>query len=450
MSTMEITTIDIKNYKGFLSTAIEFHPKLNVLIGSNGAGKTSILNALAKSLYSITHAFAAAEGDITQLTIHPEEVNYGTNYCMIRSSFIFPNYDSKVLTVAATGNFSTDDRVEIDNINLERNNFVNWFAKIIRNGPLTIPIVKFYPANRGSLKYNEAQSSRSYVISQLETWANIYQNSLSYSKFFKWFVENETNELLLQRDAKDFNIQNPTLSDVRKALQLTLELLGYPKSKIKSKQIKRQGSSRLVPTLVLENLENRQEESLDNKSDGEKAIVTLIADIAYNLSLAKDFSNSNNFLNSPGVVLIDEIETHLHPNWQRKIIPILSNVFPNIQFFIATHSPQIVSSVKSDSIFVCDNFQIHPVRLKTFGEDTNSLLKYIFNSTERPKPYVDLLEKFNVLIERESDYKALELVIDEIKSLERIDNASNLSNLVDELNIRLEAYKFDKEHEENK
>jgi predicted ATP-binding protein involved in virulence len=205
----------------------------------------------------------------------------------------------------------------------------------------------------------------------------------------------------------------------------------------------------LIPYLSLENEGTKQEESLDSKSDGEKAIISLIADIAYNLSIAKDFARDNDFLNSPGIVLIDELETHLHPNWQRQIIPILTSIFPAIQFFIATHSPQIVSSVNSESVFLCDNFNVDKVYLKTKGEDTNSLLKYIFNSTDRPEEYIGLLNRFNLLIEQKAPYADIEAIIREIANIESDDKSGTLSNLVGDLQLQLEAYKFDREYEEN-
>ena len=100
--------------------------------------------------------------------------------------------------------------------------------------------------------------------------------------------------------------------------------------------------------------------------------------------------------------MIDEIETHLHPKWQREILPILSKLFPNIQFFIATHSPQIVASVKSESVFICDNFNVEKVPFKTFGEDSNSILNEIFNTTDRPIPYIKLIQKFDDLIDNDA------------------------------------------------
>lgn len=447
---MNIKSIDIHNYKGFKDCSLEFHPKLNVFIGSNASGKTTLLTAILKSLYVITKQFVphTDRNDIMELT--DSDLNYDSIDCHIVSTI--DQYPMYFQDFSSIGFISPPGKPL--NKNLEQklssvNEFKNWFGNEIRNSPETIPILKFYPANRGAIDYSETYDNNIYQISQLESWSNIYQNTLSYSRFFNWFYDNETNELRLQRDAEDFNVQSPLLKGVRMALNDAFKILGYGKVKIKTKQIKRNNSSKLTPTLVIQNLETGKIDEIDNKSDGEKAIITLIADLAYNLALAKDFTLDDDILKSPGVVMIDEIENHLHPKWQREIIPILTELFPDIQFFIATHSPQVLSSVNSESIFSCQGFQVEKINLKTKGEDSNTLLKHIFNATDRPKEYIDLLKKFDTLIETSATYSAIEKVINEVAEIEKEDKSTDINILVDELKLQLEAYKFDREYETN-
>ncbi len=87
--------------------------------------------------------------------------------------------------------------------------------------------------------------------------------------------------------------------------------------------------------------------------------------------------------------------------------------------------------------------------MKTKGEDTNSLLKFIFNATERPKPYVELLEKFYTLMEENNEYSEIKKLIEQVRRIEEEDESKSISNLVDEMNLQLEAYKFEREHEKN-
>ena len=444
---MKVDNIALKNYKGFEDCIVQFHPRMNVFIGSNGSGKTSLMTALLKVLSKIvltqTHQYSSEK-----MILKNEDINYKENYASITATISdFINYPSSFKTFINTG--AAQDLKSPSEIE-------NQFKQVIKFlqdetiSSVTIPIFKFYSANRGTVAYKEVFHGSVYRISQLETWSNIYQDDISYSKFLHWYFDNETDELRFQRDNNNFQIESPRLRDVRTALRIAFLELGYGSYNILSKQIKIKGSSKLLPSVFLKNLDTGIEESLDNKSDGEKAIITLIADIAYNLSIAKDYLIDDDFLKSPGIVMIDEIETHLHPKWQREILPILSRIFPNIQFFVATHSPQIVASVSSDSILVCDNFQVDNIHLKTKGEDSNSLLKYIFESTDRPKQYIQLINEFESLMEKNADYSVLKNIIYKVEEKYNQDEGSSISNLIDELNIRLAAYQFDKEYEKDR
>ncbi len=447
---MKIDNIEIKNFKGFEECNVEFHPKLNLFIGNNASGKTTLLKAILKSINNFTSRIVQAQSYFEDLEFSSVDINYLSKSSTILakfSNFTILNLDFK--TYLITGN-SEQESIKLRDISYQEVNEVsNIFNSNTQKNSITIPIFKFYPANRGSISYSEVYSNNVYNLSQLETWSNIYQNNLSYSKFFHWFFENETNELRLQRDSQDFGIQSPALRDVRKAVETAFQALNFGNYKLLSKQISRQGNSKLLPTLVLLNLDTKKEEFIDNKSDGEKAIIALVADIAYNLSIAKDFSNDDDFLLSPGIVMIDEIETHLHPKWQREIVPLLTNLFPNIQFFITTHSPQVLSSVNSESIFVCENFKVKNIKIKTKGEDTNSILKYVFNTTDRPTNYIKLLDEFDDLMTNNSNVKDLKKIIEEIELLYDEDSSLGTSNLIEELKIKLSAYEFDKEYEKS-
>jgi len=89
-------------------------------------------------------------------------------------------------------------------------------------------------------------------------------------------------------------------------------------------------------------------------------------------------------LEGEGIILIDEIELHLHPQWQRDIIPRLTNTFPNCQFIVTTHSPQVLSNVKKENVFIVEDFQVHPADAYTFGRDSNSILSELMGVSERP------------------------------------------------------------------
>lgn len=444
---MVITKIEIENFKGFKSQEIEFDPKLNFFIGSNASGKTTLLNAIIKSIYQLTKNFAKISTKSTSeaLNTNDGDINYDQIFSYVKTYIQLPNKKKEFTFPIGIGKIS---REKLNSFSNSRRDLINVFKEEVNQGPITIPIIKYFPANRTSFEYTSI-SEKVYHISQLETWSNIYQDNLSYSRFLHWFFENETQELRLQRDRSNFNIESPHLKFVRHSIEKALEILYEDSFKIKSSQIKRKGSSRLTPVLQIQKTDRSNIEELESKSDGEKAVISLVADIAYNLSLAKDYTFDEEVSNSPGIVIIDEIESHLHPNWQRKIITVLTKLFSNIQFFITSHSPQVLSSVNSKHVFLCQDFKIHKVSFKSKGVDSNNLLKYLFNSSERPKVYLDFINSFDKKIEQNAKIEELENLLTEIIHLEEQDIGNDINLLVSELRLKLEAYKFDIDHEAN-
>ena len=444
---MKVKGISIKNFKGILDEDLEFHKNLNVFIGSNGAGKTTLLDAIAKCLLKLID-------EIIPNNRNPEfdeneNINYFKKYYYLfleleSVDFItvdIPIYHGYGLNIdAETKNNYTKAKIDF----FEIINDLTIIAETLQR----VPILKYYSANRGFGNYSKP-TTEIYSRANFESWSNFFHDDISYSRFFKWFLNKEIQELRKQRDGKDFNIKIPELQDVRRAIQKTFQILDGKNITIKSGEIKRNGSNELIPILELQEEGKNTSENFNSKSDGEKAIITLIADIAYNLSIADSFYDGFESLQGKGIVMIDEIEAHLHPNWQREIIPLLTQIFPNIQFFITTHSPQVISSVNSESIFIGENFKFSKIGIKSKGLDTNSLLTHIFNSSERPKPYIELLEKFNKIIDEGGSIEELEGIKESIADLEVEDKNADVSQLLSELDLKIEAYKFESENENN-
>ncbi|ECH3535018.1 AAA family ATPase, partial [Salmonella enterica] len=142
-------------------------------------------------------------------------------------------------------------------------------------------------------------------------------------------------------------------------------------------------------------------------SQGEKSILALIADIARRLTLLNP--NSVNPLNGTGVVLIDEIDLHLHPSWQQNIIPRLERTFKNIQFIVTTHSPQVCHTIDSQNIWLLKNGQKFKAPKGVRGAISSWVLENLFEVAQRPPDdkYTKLLQEYKDLVYSEeyaSDY----------------------------------------------
>ena len=152
-------------------------------------------------------------------------------------------------------------------------------------------------------------------------------------------------------------------------------------------------------------------------------MLTLISDIAFRCVLLNPYMGLNANL-TEGVVLIDEIELHLHPSWQRHVISDLRKVFPNIQFFITTHSPQVVSAVPRESLFILKDAvkngqnvkEIEKGNIFTEGRDSNALLADVFGIDKRPVEFANQLAEFYKYLEEENLTNAV-LIFDKLKDL---------------------------------
>ena len=125
--------------------------------------------------------------------------------------------------------------------------------------------------------------------------------------------------------------------------------------------------------------------SLNQLSDGERGLLALVFDIARRLAIANPHSD-NPIKEGLGIILIDEIELHLHPRWQRKVLRQLSNTFPKCQFIVTNHSPQVIGQSKPEQLRVLKQGtrKINVARVgQSFGMDSNWILEEIMGTPSR-------------------------------------------------------------------
>ena len=136
--------------------------------------------------------------------------------------------------------------------------------------------------------------------------------------------------------------------------------------------------------------------SVNQLSDGEKCLLALIGDLARRLALANP--KDDNPLNGLGIVIIDEIDLHLHPSMQRRVMENLSKTFPNIQFIITTHSPQVIGSADDFINFFLskdlnDDEKIREIKATLFGKDSNLILEEYMETSSRDPEIQKVLDQ---------------------------------------------------------
>ena len=137
----------------------------------------------------------------------------------------------------------------------------------------------------------------------------------------------------------------------------------------------------------------------DSLSDGERVMVALVADIARRACILNPQLGDDVLKRTPGIVLIDELDLHLHPQWQRRLPNGLKEAFPAMQFITTSHSPQILSELSPEEIIVLIGESAERPEA-SYGLNSDRVLEDIMESASRPQKIKDSLSKLFVAIER--------------------------------------------------
>ena len=172
---------------------------------------------------------------------------------------------------------------------------------------------------------------------------------------------------------------------------------------------------------------------LNQLSDGEKCYIALVCDLTRRLTLANP--SLSDPLQGEGIVLIDEIDLHLHPQWQLSVITKLTSTFPNCQFIFTTHSPIVASDTKG-KVFGLEDGNIIPLR--TFGRNADTILAEIFRVPNPRNEFIQGLinEAYNAI--HSNNHELFDMVMRELQSF-NVD-ASDI------VRINLEKVRWDKSH----
>jgi len=282
--------------------------------------------------------------------------------------------------------------------------------------PFNLPLMVHYPVHRAVMDI-PLRIRKRHAFDQLSAYDQALTGATSnFRVFFEWYRNREDleNEMRIEKS----KTRDRQLKAVRSALSQVMP--GYSKLRVRRSPLRmtlQKGSAEIW---------------VDHLSDGEKCMLALVGDLARRLSIANP--GMANPLTGEGIVLIDEVDLHLHPAWQRMLIPAMEATFPNLQFLLTTHSPAVLGHVRDKSIIVMEatasgNAAIRS--LAAYGKDANRVLEDILGTTSRPKEIQDWLNRIHTLItDGQTEDAATELeklrgVIQEDPSLTRAEALIN-------------------------
>lgn len=262
---------------------------------------------------------------------------------------------------------------------------VGEIEKSIDLGVLLMPLAILLPTNRSVLDIPARLRSEAGLAASSAYDGALEGGANNFCSFFEWFRDEEDlyNEEQVRANRGNDTLAEPELGRSRiPVVRAAIEAL-FPGGK--NLRVERRPQR-----MTIEVRGTRID--IAQLSDGEKCLLAMAGDIARRMVLAAP--NEEKPLETEVVILIDEIELHLHPGLQRTILPRLRSAFPNAQFIVTTHSPQVLSSVQSKNVRLIDDFSLRPLEHATWHRDTNRILESAFGDSGRPP---EVAEKLRLL-----------------------------------------------------
>ncbi len=352
-STLRLDRLTLRNFRCFAECSIDLHPKLTVLVAENGKGKTAVLDAIGIALgllvdtvtgmrqwpgFDRTDVRLVHGADGTMTPALPTELEaYGS----VDGQRI--RWSRALHGIGARARTTTKDAEDLRRAAEGLRDRLKGYAAGGREQPPPLPLVVFYGTGRLWSEHRLTEGKRVPDLSAMGRLSG-YHDCLSSSSSFKSFVawyEHTTIALSKGTASAYAEADRPEklLAAVRKATRAVLAPTGW---RDLDWDLKQRG-------LVVEHPDHGRL-PLSVLSDGVRNMIALVADLAHRcVRLNPHFGELAAEL-TPGILLIDEVDMHLHPRWQQLVVELLQQAFPAMQMVLSTHSPHVLSTVDVESI----------------------------------------------------------------------------------------------------
>ena len=388
---LKINNLYLDNYRCFKNFTIDFHEQLTVLVATNGKGKTAILDAIAVAFGTFVNSTGLARGavfhrsDVQKIKARETKTNemeeiyplvlevngmINNQFTQWQREFNKPNGATTVRFTKPLINYGQDIR-----------------NKVVHGVDEILPLISYYGTGRLWGLKNRTLYKKQYETSRLSGYIDCLDPLSSYKSFESWYEYICKSEFEIRMEALEKEHDNLLYNEfttIRKSLQEAVNHILEKNTGWKNIIYKQKAKA-----IVAQN-ENFGELSVIQLSDGIRNMIGLVADIAYRaVKLNPHLENAPK--QTPGIVLIDEVDMHLHPKWQQTVLTDLISAFPNIQFIVTTHSPQVLSTVKREQIRILGDNVVSTPSTHSFGEDSSVLLAELMNVS--PLPPLEIVEK---------------------------------------------------------
>jgi predicted ATP-binding protein involved in virulence len=393
---MRIDRLTVQNFKKYAEQTFALHPQFTLLVGENGAGKTSVLDALAVAV-GLWHKAAPGSGWRNILT---EEIRLTPVTAGDRVVFKqhLPTAISVFGSIGSVDGLSWTRMIRqggTRTTNAEAKQAEKAIWDLLRQSDLQqapLPVLAYYGAGRAWLPSNKRPSGTTsrQKLQRFNAYRNCLDTRIRDRELNEWF-------LFEIAAANGHGKERPGLRAVRQAVLDCVpgaDGLWYDSDR---------------KEIVLSIGEFQQ--PFYNLSAGQRMMLALVADIAIKAVTLNSYllgsgqpgaDDPSQLLRlTPGVVLIDELDAHLHPRWQRQVAQDLKKNFPSIQFVCTSHSPQIIGELSPEEIRLLDDTSVS-IPPRSLGIDSNRILEELMKTSPRNTTIEKELNRLSVLIDQEN------------------------------------------------
>ena len=362
---MKLASVEIENFRAIEKLDLALDPRLTVLHGANAHGKTSVLGAIAAGLGAIPDQLSG----VFEKGFLDTDLRVGALDLRVALTTVDDiSWSGTITRGQPARGYTSALKDKADEI----------FSDCNEGRPVEFPIVAFYDTDRVIFDLTERWSDFKKEFTRYDAFKGALSSRTNFQGIFEWFYFKENEELREQRERRDFGYQLRDLSSVRHAISSMLGDVSEPHMEMDPPRF----------MVTIETARKSEKLALDQLSGGYRAVLALAADLAWRM--VQGNPHLDNPLESEAIVLIDEVDLHLHPSWQQRILDDLTRTFPNTQFIVSTHSPQVLTTVMPKHIvelFREEDGSVFagPPASATYGAEAGDVLSSIMRVDERPE-----------------------------------------------------------------
>ena len=362
---MKLDSLKITGFRGISELELEFPERMNVLVGVNGSGKSAVLDCAAIMLSRLIGRIRASEG--TGRFFLEDDITNGETETRNEIKVLFQSESIQWRVSKARRGKRTQMITKLSEL---RKHVESLRSQLEQDELPNLPLAVYYPVNRAVLDI-PLRIRKRHHFDRLAAYDQALSGKWSsFRVFFEWFREREDLENELRTERPKF--RDPQLQAVRRAVERFLP--GFTGLKVRRSPL-RMVVDKCGDELIVNQL-----------SDGEKCTLAMAGDLARRMTIANPTAEDP--LTSPAVVLIDEIDLHLHPGWQRHITTALKETFPNCHFLLSTHSPQVISHLDRQCIWILERTRTGVIAKRpedAYGQTTGRILEDLMDVPARPQ-----------------------------------------------------------------